>query len=437
MLPGHRIRLVPPDPTPHPKILVLPGTDDGANLGDLAMLQVALERLKDLWPTAQFRVLTRDAAALTACCPGVEPVPLRGRNRWLKIRALPRWLFPTVRPEFRRHFPLSIGRAWKLGMFLSPGQYRMTRRFVEAMFDADLFLMAGCGALADVFGYNAIRILDTFEVALRCGVPTAMLSQGVGPAENPALFGRASEVLPRLGQVFIREKRTTLPLLRRMSVPAERIVVTGDDAVELAFRERAGGDGVGIGVNLRLARYSSLDEGVVDAVRQVLSGKARRWKAPLLGFPISRGGEESDLRTLGRLFADLGARGDDGRRLGTPVSVVRRLSECRVVVTGSYHGGVFALSQGVPAVCVAESTYYRDKFLGLADQFGAGCVVVPPGEPDFARRLGEAFEELWAAAPALRPVLLKAAERQIASARAAYSRLPRLLRSGDSPRAGD
>jgi colanic acid/amylovoran biosynthesis protein len=101
------------------------------------------------------------------------------------------------------------------------------------------------------------------------------------------------------------------------------------------------------------------------------------------------------------------------------------------VVTGSYHAGVFALAQGIPVVAFAASDYYRDKFLGLADQFGAGCRVLGTHEPEFASQLDRTIEEIWKQAPALRPVLLNAAEAQIKAARAAYQQLPALL----SPRA--
>jgi colanic acid/amylovoran biosynthesis protein len=416
-----------PDPL---QILVLPGTADCGNLGDLAMLQVALERLRHLWPEAILRVLTHEADALTACCPGVEPIPLRGRNRWLRVRTLPRWLFPNVRPACRARFPLSIGRAWKLGMFLSPAQYRITRRFVEAMFNADLFLLAGCGVLTDVFGHNAIRILETFDLAHRCGIPTAMLSQGIGPMTESALRQRAGEVLPHVGRIFIRERRATLPLLQGLRVPEARIAVTGDDAVELAFRERRSELGTGIGVNLRLARYSLLDQRVREVVRRVLAEKAGVLGARVLGFPISTVGAESDRPVLARLFQGWESRHQIGNDLDTPVAVIRRLSECRVVVTGSYHGAVFALSQGIPAVCLAESAYYQDKFRGLADLFAVGCLVLRGSEPDLAQHLAAAFDELWSQAPAQRASLLEAAERQNAAARAAYAQLPAIVSPG-------
>jgi colanic acid/amylovoran biosynthesis protein len=107
--------------------------------------------------------------------------------------------------------------------------------------------------------------------------------------------------------------------------------------------------------------------------------------------------------------------------------VIRQAGECRVVVTGSYHAGVFALAQGVPVVGIARSEYYRDKFHGLAGQFGPGCTVLHADEAPFAGKLGEAIDRAWNEAETVRPQLLRAAESQVLAARAAYERLPAVI----------
>jgi polysaccharide pyruvyl transferase WcaK-like protein len=55
-----------------------------------------------------------------------------------------------------------------------------------------------------------------------------------------------------------------------------------------------------------------------------------------------------------------------------------------VVVAGSYHAAVFALSQGIPVVALVKSPYYVNKMVGLGDQFGAGCEIVRLDEGDVA-----------------------------------------------------
>jgi colanic acid/amylovoran biosynthesis protein len=106
---------------------------------------------------------------------------------------------------------------------------------------------------------------------------------------------------------------------------------------------------------------------------------------------------------------------------------MREVSRCRIVVTGSYHAGVFALSQGIPVVAVARSSYYAAKFGGLAAQFGTGCDVVLLTGEDTERRLGDAVVAAWDRAPAVREALLGAAEHQIRLSREAYSRLGDLV----------
>ena len=99
-----------------------------------------------------------------------------------------------------------------------------------------------------------------------------------------------------------------------------------------------------------------------------------------------------------------------------------------MVVTGSYHGGVFALSQGIPVVALSRSDYYDAKFHGLADMFGTGCSVLRTDDPCFESALEDALNESWAQAPALRPILLKSAGAQKRSSREAYGTMAESIR---------
>ena len=46
------------------------------NMGDVAMLQVAVARLRASWPWEELRVFTSDPGALARYCPAVTPVPM-------------------------------------------------------------------------------------------------------------------------------------------------------------------------------------------------------------------------------------------------------------------------------------------------------------------------------------------------------------------------
>jgi colanic acid/amylovoran biosynthesis protein len=113
--------------------------------------------------------------------------------------------------------------------------------------------------------------------------------------------------------------------------------------------------------------------------------------------------------------------------LRTPIDLIRQIQRCRVVMTGSYHAGVFALANGIPTIGLAKSAYYVDKFLGLADMFGSGCEVVRLDQQDHPEALRRALDRLWHAAPEIRPALLASAEQQIAAGHAAYRRISDLV----------
>ena len=77
---------------------------------------------------------------------------------------------------------------------------------------------------------------------------------------------------------------------------------------------------------------------------------------------------------------------------------------------------MFALAQGIPAVCIAGNLYYANKFLGLVHAFGEGCTVLRADDSGFTEALPTAIDLYWNKADQLRPVLLQEAERQVRSA---------------------
>jgi colanic acid/amylovoran biosynthesis protein len=76
---------------------------------------------------------------------------------------------------------------------------------------------------------------------------------------------------------------------------------------------------------------------------------------------------------------------------------------------------------------LAKSNYYKDKFFGLADQFGDGCQTLLLDQPDWNEILSLVLEKFWSQAPVLKPKLLAAAKRQIESGQAAYQSLRELV----------
>jgi len=358
------------------RIVIEPGSYDSANLGDTAMLAVALERLRRLWPDAEVIVHAVDGEALSAVDAKARLLDPYGSIAWSYF-----------------HSPFMA----RLALAAKRRRPRAVREYLDAVRGADLVLASGGGFLTDVFRRRALAVLDTLELAMDAGAVAALVGQGIGPMTDRTLRRRAAEVLPRAGLIAVREGLAAVPLLESIGVPTANIRVTGDDAIALAYRARRDTPGDALGVNVRLAPYAGTTAADNDRVQRVAQGRG----VPLVPVSIAV---------------------DDAGPAPTSIEqLLDVLPSCRVVIAGSYHAAVFALSMGIPAIAIAASAYYLDKFRGLASQFGPACRLVLMKEPDFERRLNDAIDETWQSD--VRPALLDAARKQIALGEAAFAEI--------------
>jgi colanic acid/amylovoran biosynthesis protein len=290
-----------------------------------------------------------------------------------------------------------------------------------------MFVVAGMGGLTSAFHDYTVMMLDTLALLQALKVPTVLFGQGIGPFDDD-LREKAGDVLRKVDYIALREGRHGPALLRAWGVPDERWSVTGDDAVELAFGHRRQPMGQAVGVNLRVSNYSAVSEGIAARLREPLLQIASKLGTPLRAIPISRLPDEADAVQVERLLDGCAVVEYPDSAVDSPLRVIEEIGHCRVVITGSYHAGVFALSQGIPVIGLAASEYYQWKFEGLAHQFGDGCRVLRLGTPTLALDLQTVFRDLWDGAADLRPVLLSRAEHQQEASRSAYAHVASWLR---------
>ena len=404
-----------------PRILIQSGSYELDNLGDQSMVRAAIGRISERLPGAVISVVSRSIQGLRSVAPGAHAVPVENKSEWKLVRLVylgARKTVPSVDPFLRAHFPR-----------LFHGLLRLKARKLinrEVLRETDFMIVSGGAYFTDVFPGQAWSSLERMRAAEILGIPFALVGQGIGPLTDPAMRHAAAELLPRARLIAVRERETSLRLLHELGVGDENIFVTGDDAVEEAWLRRSADPGSSIGVNLRVAPYAGTSVDDATSMRVSLRSIVAATSAELVSLPvcISESVESSSDATVAKhILSGLGTSpGTDA--VPTSVSdLIVRVSACRVVVTGSYHCAVFALSQGIPAVCVYNSEYYRIKFLGLKDLFGVGCEVISITSEKFSDRLAAATIEMWGHAASLRPVLLSAAEKQIAAGRRVYDEL--------------
>jgi polysaccharide pyruvyl transferase WcaK-like protein len=209
--------------------------------------------------------------------------------------------------------------------------------------------------------------------------------------------------------------------LERVGVTPSRVEVTGDDAIELAYSLRRPGLGHDIGVCLRVAGYSPVSKHAKRSAASALQSVARELHAGLVPVIIAEY-RSQDRRSTLPLLKGFHERRRPLGRFARPQDVAAQVGGCRVVVTGAYHAAVFALSQGIPVVALTSSSYYDDKFLGLADMFGTGLQLVPLDSDELEERLVSAIRSGWERAIEVRPALLASAADQIAASRRGFER---------------
>jgi colanic acid/amylovoran biosynthesis protein len=397
------------------------------------MLHVAIRRISEMESELSITLMDEHSAGFAEKYTNTRSVSPESRWAWRLQR--PIWspldqLAPSVVDTFSVKFPGAKEVLTNLKMRIAGHSSHRRTQFLSMFADADALVVSGGGFITHHF--QCERVLNLILLAHSRDIPVFMFGQGIGPIRSSRLRKKAERALPGVRQIALREKKFSDPLLRELGVPDERIVTTGDDAVVLAHRERPHRErpqslGRAIGVNLRVAYYSALSEGLGETLGRVLSEVAASRETELVPVPISYQGGDSDVKSIRSVLSAVGVESDGGADLNSPEEVIRQAGKCRVVVTGSYHASVFALSQGVPVVGIANTEYYHNKFNGVADMFGAGCTVLRADRPDFEDALVEAVRQAWETAPEVRSDLLNQAERQIEAADAAYEQLEKTL----------
>lgn len=398
-------------------ILVDNGLPELNNLGDLAMLITACRGIRRRWPDANIFTFATRPERLDAVLPDVAAIHPAGRDVWSRAAALG-WLVETKAPRLQGPARIyrgltarpSLAPLIKLGARRGEERNGLVAGFLHFLRKVDIYFWAGGGYLADPFGSLATKLANTLEALSGWRVPAAALGLGIGPLHRPRILRTVRTTMRNLCAIGVREAGS-LQLLQSWTLDGTDLCVTGDDAIAEAYAERRPEFGIALGVSLRLRYYSELDGRHLAVIREVVHEFCVRRHAALISIPIA----PDDLEANARLRTGDVPFEAPAFELETVYAAIRH---CRVVITACYHAAVFALSMGIPAIGLASSDYYVQKFLGLQRQFGdiprvILCRAQRPVEA-FRHELRKTLMANWSDAPRLRPMLLARAAIQIA-----------------------
>jgi len=213
------------------------------NFGDSAMLKTSLVRLHNLWPHARLIVFTNHPAKLHHLYPKAQAFSTKGRDLLFKPGAsigisgfsYNGRLF-TIESFLHTHFPKLMMRRITFSSLKNSNNLILIRDFINMVKNINALVITGGGFITDVFTRHAVNVLLTANLAQSLDKPTACFGQGIGPIQNNNLLSICKTVLSRMEIIGLREGLASLSLLKSLNIDAGRINVTGDDAVELAYR---------------------------------------------------------------------------------------------------------------------------------------------------------------------------------------------------------
>ena len=393
------------------------------NMGDVAMLQAATNRLRMAFPNAELLTMTIAPSRLERYIGGTALDPRR-RQLWLDSRALPipirkSWLsrslgnsLTVAEKRFQIGYPRVAASTIRMLGGRDPETNNQTSEFVSDIESSDLVVITGGGFLTDSFLDHTDNVLTTIELAQNLGKPVLVFGQGIGPLTCSETLKRMSRILPRVSHIGVREQKTGTSILNQCGVNDTRIVCTGDDAIQMAYDRRPPAMGNSLGINLRMANYSGVTQPQKEMIKRELVDFVNRQAIQSVIAPISYFGNEQDGDRVREAMQGT-ANFDNLIPNDSPDSIIDVIGTCRLVVTGSYHAGVFALSQGIPIVALVASEYYQNKFLGLLDQFGSGCQIINISNANGSEQLRAALDHSFIHAAQWRDDLLDSAQKQI------------------------
>ena len=325
------------------------GSYGGLNLGDEAILTVALEQLRIAVPGVELTVFTRDVCH-TRAHHDVD-------------RAI------DARTAFRDELIAELGRL-------------------------DLLLLGGGGILYD---RESESYLHVPRLAQALGVPTATYAIGVGPLERHVERRAVANVLNGMAAITVRDLGTRR-LLEQIGVTNE-IAVTADPALLLQpaaapppeidwhelGRER---HLVGMSVREPGGRTHGLQEGVYHRLlANAADFVAERYDANLVFVPMER----QDIGHAHRVIAEMGTPDRAWVMKGTygPREVLAMMGALDLAIGMRLHFVIFAALAGVPVLALP----YAAKVTGFLERLGAPAPKMVQRE--HAGVLLAAIDRMW------------------------------------------
>lgn len=371
-------------------------SDSYGNLGDISMAEGVVLQLRELLPRATIhavvprsvRTAIWDVPGITKQAPYmVEPfaigalshVPFFRHNSELKhstasmitMSGLGRWL-----------------RAGSLSLYFEDAAQTTIRKLAQFCERFDGLHIAGGGNLTDTFPRELFRKCCVIHAFAEQRKPIVLTGQQLGPFKSPLLRKALGRALRKANFVGVRDPGESLNFCSKAHLDRESFAFMGDDSLGLppandsSVRESLEQLGLRenqfLALNLRFTAYALKDPSCFQTFGSLVDSLATLFGMPILVVPIHLVGSDSDVASGQKIVTAVPS---------APVSLMSHdltapfvkgvLGKAFGAIGVSHHFCTYALSQGVPAVCIYEGDYYEQKALALAASWGDNRFAIP------------------------------------------------------------
>lgn len=248
--------------------------------------------------------------------------------------------------------------------------------------ECDLIVFSGGGYICDPFPEKVENAYALAVLARAHKKPIFLTGHGITPCDAKLTKIRLNFILNTAKAIALRH-----PINDRCKFSKnihDRIAIVGDDAFH-ATANKQRSERKGIGVNLRIAPYSTDQSNMIGKVAKIIERLAENDDVPIKPVPIALyPSNENDYFAIQRFFS-CDTKGSIDQFLTEEridFRIIREvIASTEIVFSMSYHACIFSLASLTPCIGLSASDYYDEKFNGIAHFFPNGFSFLRLDDP--------------------------------------------------------
>jgi polysaccharide pyruvyl transferase WcaK-like protein len=356
------------------------------NLGDRAQLTRTVERLRKAFPESRL-VAISNSINDEAHVDDLE-------MSYMAIRYL---TSPIRIPLGETRIPQGAARVLRVLLFLANARRAASNKrsiFMSRVGQAALDEMEASRALfiSGAGAFNDLYLTGTggfWSVVVRCmsvlGKPVVASGQQIGPLRRFSRRAVARWVLPSVDLLGVRDPMSVTTALA-VNVHQQRIVLTGDDAWDLAAATSAAlkpvliRNGIQepfIAAQIRFGPSVGWSEADAEDLATSLSHLSSTLESPIVFVPCDTGDAHDDREAASRVREHLDVPSWEITEELDAQTTKAVLGRAVLGVGTANHFCVFAASMGTPVIGLYSSSYMQQKIVGLAELWPARVAPLP------------------------------------------------------------